>query len=252
MTEPPGIQEGVEAGRCTPRKEIEMRPHIICHMLSSIDGKIDGGALEAVMSEGEYETLGALLKGDAWICGRVTMQQHFAEGQPFVPASNRPAGPRPAYVARRAESYAVSVDTLGTLLWSDSDVDGDHLICVVSERVSEDYLAMLRDKGISYIVSGERSIDLVRAVNLLGELFGIRTLLLEGGGHINGAFLQAGLVDEVSLLLVPGIDGRHDISAVFDGAGPGKKTAVPLRLKSVERRENDALWIRYEVVRTGL
>lgn len=34
----------------------------------------------------------------------------------------------------------------------------------------------------------------------------LRTLLLEGGGHINGAFLEGGLVDELSLLIVPGID----------------------------------------------
>src|SRR5271165_5148135 len=55
-------------------------------------------------------------------------------------------------------------------------------------------------------VSGKSSIDLTDAVNQLGEHFGIRTLLLEGGGHINGAFLEADLIDEVSLLVVPGID----------------------------------------------
>jgi 2,5-diamino-6-(ribosylamino)-4(3H)-pyrimidinone 5'-phosphate reductase len=70
-------------------------------------------------------------------------------------------------------------------------------------------------------------------------------LLLEGGGHINGFFLQADLVDEVSLLLVPGIDGRSDIPSVFDGVNPTRNTAVPLKLKSVEQRANDALWIRY-------
>jgi riboflavin biosynthesis pyrimidine reductase len=86
-------------------------------------------------------------------------------------------------------------------------------------------------------------------VSLLGEHFEIRTLLLEGGGHINGAFLQAGLVDEVSLLLVPGIDGRHEVSAVFDGVVASNHIAVPLKLKAVEQREGDALWIRYEVVR---
>jgi RibD C-terminal domain len=55
---------------------------------------------------------------------------------------------------------------------------------------------MLREKGISYIVSGKSSVDLANAVNQLGEQFGIRTLLLEGSGRINGAFLQADLVDE--------------------------------------------------------
>ena len=223
-----------------------MRPYIICHMLSSVDGKIDGAALETVTGDGEYEATAAKLNGDAWICGRTTMQQHFAEDEPFVSAANRPAGPQPVFVARRAKSYAISVDTMGKLRWRDGDLGDNHLICVVSE-----YLAMLREKGISYIVCGKSSVDLADAVNRLGEHFGIRTLLLEGGGHINGAFLQADLVDEVSLLVVPGIDGRHDIPAVFDGVRPSRKRAVPLRLKSVEQRGGDALWIRYEVVQSG-
>jgi riboflavin biosynthesis pyrimidine reductase len=227
-----------------------MKPYIICHMLSSVDGKIDGAALGAVTGKGEYEATGAKLNGDAWICGRTTMQQPFAEDEPLVSATNTPAGPRPVFVARRAKSYAVSVDTLGKLRWAGGNLDGDHLICVVSEQAVEEYLAMLREKGISYIVSGKSSVDLADAVNQLGEHFGIRTLLLEGGGHINGAFLQAGLVDEVSLLVVPGIDGRHNIPAVFDGVSPSRNKAVPLRLKSVEQRGRDALWIRYKVVRS--
>jgi 2,5-diamino-6-(ribosylamino)-4(3H)-pyrimidinone 5'-phosphate reductase len=150
-------------------------------MLSSVDGKIDGAALEPVTGKGEYEATGVQLSGDAWICGRTTMQQHFAEDEPFVSASNAPAGPRPVFVARRANSYAISVDTRGKLRWPAGDLNGDHLICVVSEQAPEDYLAMLRAKGISYIVSGQSSVDLAHAVNLLGEHFGIRTLLLEGG-----------------------------------------------------------------------
>ncbi|MGD0046615.1 MAG: RibD family protein [Bryobacteraceae bacterium] len=227
-----------------------MRPHIICHMLSSVDGKIDGASLRVVSFPGDYEATGTKLEGDAWLCGRTTMQQHFAEDQPFVSASNQPAGPQPVHVARQAKSYAISVDTIGKLRWAGGDLDGDHLICVVSERVPQDYLLMLRDKGISYIVAGESTVDLVKAVSMLGEHFGIRRLLLEGGGHINGAFLQADLVDEVSILLVPGIDGRHEIPAVFDGVNPGSKSAVPLKLKSVERHEKDTLWLRYEVVRS--
>jgi riboflavin biosynthesis pyrimidine reductase len=223
-----------------------MRPYIICHMLSSVDGRIDGASLKGLTAAGEYEVTGAELNGDAWICGRTTMQQHFAAPEPFIPTSHSPAGPQPVHVARRAKSYAVAVDTMGRLRWPGADLDGDHLICVVSERVSPEYLAMLRNLGVSYIVSGESAVDLVQGVNLLGEHFGIRTLLLEGGGHINGAFLQAGLVDELSLLVVPGIDGRHDIPAIFDGVNPAKAKAVPLRLKSVERRASDTLWIRYE------
>ena len=226
-----------------------MKPHIICHMLSSVDGRIDGGVLQNVTGKGEYEETGAELKGDAWICGRVTMQQHFAEPEPFTSVSNWHAGPQPVHVARRAPSYAISVDTLGKLGWPGGDLDGDHLICVVSEQAPEDYLAMLREKGISYIVSGETSVDLGRAVELLSDHFAIRTLLLEGGGHINGAFLEAGLVDEISLLIVPGIDGRRGVATVFDGLSPDRNVAVALKLKSVQERKSGTLWVRYEVVR---
>jgi len=217
-------------------------------MASTIDGKIDGSALQNIMRHGEYETLHSKLGGNAWICGRTTMQQHFADDEPFVSATNTPAGPQPVHVARRADSYAISVDTTGRLRWSSNDLSGDHLICVVSELAPTDYLAMLREKEISYVVSGSSSVDLVRVVELLREHFNIRTLLLEGGGHINGAFLQVGLLDEVSLLLLPGIDGRHDVASVFDGVDPASHTAVSLTLRSVEQRESDALWIRYEVV----
>lgn len=223
-----------------------MRPYIICHMLSSVDGKIDGRSLKGLTPAGEYEATGALLEGDAWVCGRTTMQQHFADPEPYVPTSHAAAGPQPVYVARRAKSYAIAMDTMGKLRWSSPDIEGDHLISVVSERAPMEYLAMLRKSGISYVVAGESAIDLAQAVKLLGQHFSIRRLLLEGGGHINGAFLEAGLVDEVSLLIAPGIDGRHDIPAVFDGVSAMGRSAVPLRLKSVERRESDTLWIRYE------
>jgi len=114
-----------------------MRPYIIRHMLSSVDGKIDGASLEAVTPDGQYEKTGAILKGDAWICGRTTMQQHFAGKKPLIQASNRPAGPQPVFVAHRANSFAISVDTLGKLRWRSGDLDRDHLICVVSERAPQ-------------------------------------------------------------------------------------------------------------------
>jgi riboflavin biosynthesis pyrimidine reductase len=217
-------------------------------MISTVDGRIDGDALRAVSGTGQYEATGAALGGDAWICGRTTMEQHFAGGT-FVPSSDTPAGPQPPFVARRADSYAICVDTRGRLRWAGGDLDRDHLVCVVSEHAPAEYLATLREKQISYVVAGAQSVDLAHAVDQLGRHFGIRTLLLEGGGHINGAFLQAGLVDEVSLLIAPGLDGRHDIPAAFDGITAGTWAATRLRLNSVDRRDDGVLWLRYDVVR---
>src|SRR3954471_13127425 len=134
-------------------------------MLSSIDGRIDGAALKGLTPAGEYEITGAELNGDAWICGRTTMQQHFAEPEPFVPTSHSSAGPQPVHVARRAQSYAIAVDTKGKLRWSSGDIDGDHLICIVSEQAPAAYVSMLQETGISSVVSGATEVDLAQAVN---------------------------------------------------------------------------------------
>jgi hypothetical protein len=122
---------------------------------------------------------------------------HFADAEHFVSVTNTPAGAPSVHVARRADSYAISVDTLGKLQWTKNAIDGDHIICVLSERVPTDYLTMLRGNGISYIVAGQHSVDLVQAVNILAEHFEIRTLQLEGGGHINGGFKRAWLMRSV-------------------------------------------------------
>ena len=216
--------------------------------LSTIDGRIDGSSLKKLPLGNDYESTGASLKGNAWICGRTTMELHFASKRPFVSRSKKCAGPQPVFVARKAKSYAVSVDTLGKLNWPGNDVYGDHLICVVSQSAPEDYLAMLRKKEISYIVAGKSSADLKWAVSLLRKHFGIRRLLLEGGGNINGGFLRAGLVDEVSLLVAPAIDARQGIPTVFDGLDPLPRNANRFRLVSVARRKNGILWLRYKAV----
>lgn len=226
-----------------------MRPRIICHMLSSLDGRTDSDAVEAVTPEGEYEATSAQFPFDAWACGRATMQEILGDDEPYTPSSDAHAGPRPVFVARRAETYAVSLDTVGKLRWTGPDVRGDQLICVVSERAPADYVDGLRTKEISHIVTGADGIDLADAMEKLGEHFGVRTLLLEGGGHINGAFLRAGLIDEVSILLVPGIDGRASVASVFDGVDAAENTAVALKLRSVEQRAGGMLWLRYEVPR---
>src|SRR4051812_1852733 len=54
------------------------RPRVICHMMMSVDGRIatEGWPLS---TEGrrQYELVHETFAPDAWICGRVTMEQHF-------------------------------------------------------------------------------------------------------------------------------------------------------------------------------
>ena len=63
---------------------------------------------------------------------------------------------------------------------------------------------------------------------------------------INSAFLEAGLLDEISILIGLGIDGRKGMPTVFDGFSMDKKTS-PLKLKDAKIFENGAVWLRYLV-----
>ena len=141
----------------------------------------------------------------------------------------------------------VSVDTWGRLRWKSNNIEGVPLICIVSEKASEEYLETLRQQDISWIAVGKDGIDLAKAMEVLYERFGVKRLGLLGGGHINGGFLEAGLIDEVSLLLAPGIDGRTGETSLFDGISDKGRMPVQLLLEQVKKLKNDVLWIRYKL-----
>ncbi len=141
---------------------------------------------------------------------------------------------------------AFAVDPSGRLAWQSSDISGDHVVAILSERVSDEYLAFLRQRGVSYLLAGARDVDLSLALEKIGERFGVRTLMLEGGGRINGGMLRAGLIDEVSLLVAPVADGRVGTPALFDVDGDDARP-YRLALDAVERRADDVVWLRYRV-----
>jgi 2,5-diamino-6-(ribosylamino)-4(3H)-pyrimidinone 5'-phosphate reductase len=236
------------------------RPRVICHMMASIDGRIVVGRWpELGEGRGEYERTAATYDADAWMCGRITMEP-FAGSVRTDAEIARERAPRTVgdsarqdFVAANARRrYAVAVDPSGRLLWDANDIDGDHIVAVLSDRVSDDYLSHLRDRGVSYLFAAngaDRDVNLALTLEKLAASFGVRTLLLEGGGQINGAMLRAGLIDEVSLLIAPVADGFADAASLFDidGDGDAKVRAHRLTLDHLERRAEDVLWVRYRV-----
>lgn len=223
-----------------------MRPYIICHMVASIDGRIDCAMVEKISGDEYYSTLEEL-DCPSLLEGRVTMEHYNAAKEPFVPIINKPVGKFCTFVAEELDAYMVSVDTWGRLRWKSNNIEGVPLICIVSEKASEEYLETLRQQDISWIAVGKDGIDLAKAMEVLYERFGVKRLGLLGGGHINGGFLEAGLIDEVSLLLAPGIDGRTGETSLFDGISDKGRMPVQLRLEQVKKLKNDVLWIRYKL-----
>ena len=87
--------------------------------------------------------------------------------------------------------------------------------------------------------------DLVRASEILFEEFHVERMGIVGGSKINTAYLEAGLLDEISLLIGSGIDGRGGMPAVFDGLSMSHDVTA-LKLMDVQKYDSGAVWIRYQ------
>ncbi len=221
-------------------------------MGTSVDGRIvvDGwpsSVADAIRRE--YEAVHASYEADGWMCGRVTMEPFAGGVRPEAEVAREYAGsaPREDFIALGDyDSFAFAIDASGRLVWESNDIDGDHVVAILSERVSDEYLALLRERCVSFLLAGARDVDLALALEKIGARFGVRTLMLEGGGRINGAMLRAGLIDEVSALVAPIADGRIGTPTLFDVDGDDV-APNQLVLESMERRAGDVIWLRYRV-----
>ena len=229
------------------------RPYIICHMVTSIDGKVTGDFLSSPTCEKAceiYYEINRNLKSNGFICGRVTMESSFTLGWYPDLSSYEPKEKRDFIPENLSGFYAVAFDTNGKLGWKSSciiDPDGDpgyvgaQIIEVLSENVDERYLGYLKDLEIPYIFAGKDKIDVELALFKLKNIMGIDTLLLEGGSIINGAFQRANAIDELSLVVAPIVADKDDKplfmnSTVQDFELASTKTQDGVLIISYERK----------------
>ncbi|ALW86241.1 deaminase [Hymenobacter sedentarius] len=224
------------------------KPRVICHMMSSLDGRTILSRWGKSPDTKEYEATAATFGADAWMCGRVTMEKDFTKGlTPDLQPVSHPLDRQDFVADYTADSFAIAVDAHGKLGWKSGQIDDDHLISILTEQVSDEYLAYLRKQGVSYLFGGKKELDFALVLEKLGRLFPIKTLLLEGGGHLNGSLLKAGLIDELSLLHFPVVDGAATSATIFEkGENPGP--AAQLKLISTEQLMHGIIWLRYKVI----
>lgn len=229
-----------------------MRPHIICHMIASLDGGLhlsrwstspDGD--KAIWSRA-YEQQHEQLAADGWLVGRVTMAE-MSKAAAHPPAQAGQVDRHSHVATGEAGSYAIALDPAGKLHFNGPAIGGDHVVVLLGAGVSDSHLAELAADGVSYLVSDAAEIDLRDMLERLATAFGIRRLLLEGGGVVCGSFFAAGLVDELSLLVAPALDGRvgHESFVAFGKAGLADK--VQLSLKGCEALPGGLVHLRYTV-----
>jgi 2,5-diamino-6-(ribosylamino)-4(3H)-pyrimidinone 5'-phosphate reductase len=228
------------------------KPYVICHMVTSIDGRILGNRWGRIPGPKDsttlYETTAASFGVGAWLVGTTTMDE-FDAPRKFEPKKAKAPVSREDFIAvTGAKSLGIGVDAKGITRWRDNDIDGDHAVLLVTDQVSDDFLAHLQAAEVSYLFCGKTEVDLRVALDKLVRHFKLKKLMLEGGGTFNGSMLAAGLVDEISQIIVPIVDGGVGVTGIFDVPGDApKKAQAVLKSTSHKKLPGGANWFRYKV-----
>ncbi|MCH4228874.1 MAG: dihydrofolate reductase family protein [Bacilli bacterium] len=209
------------------------KPYVICHMMTSLDGKITGpffGIEESYPSGEFYDERTRELAPMAWGCGRLTYLLNYPDDlDQNLLINEKGILPEGDYVLKKEDddAYCVVFDRKGRLNWIHDRVEypegyHPHVLEVVTKEASPSYLLYLRKIGIPYIIAGDKDLDIPLFLKKLHEEFGVERFALCGGGNINGSFFKENLVDEISIVIAPVYDGgKNDLSiALSDEASP--------------------------------
>lgn len=235
------------------------RPYIFCHMMTSLDGKIMGNYMETQEGAAAGNVFynisfgkNPYYKHQGWLSGRITTDDNFTFYE--KPELNEDAAkvPEGDYIAKKTDMYYVSIDPSGRLGWKSSTLayidTTAHVIEVLTEKATNAYKDFLRRLGISYIIAGKNSLDYELALTKLKEQFGIEALMLGGGAALNWSFIQAGMCDEVSVVIAAVADGSSNTQTLFmTRNGLSNDTPVGFKLQEAKVMDGDSIWLRYLV-----
>lgn len=230
------------------------RPYVIAHMLTAMDGKIDGAFFSAPETSAlmpAYAEIRKQYQCQAVLNGAATAAEIYADG--FLPrqeGGSHAIAREDCIFEHPQQNFIIVADGEGRLAWRDYRVirnDTEYQVAViVMEDVPDSYLKKLQELEISYIFAGIDNMDFSRALRKLYQYFRIERIMTTGGGIMNWSLLQAGCLDEVSLVVSPVSDGMTDSAGIFDRSPfVSRNRTKAFRLIKAEKLEHDGLWLVY-------
>ena len=221
------------------------RPYVMLNMVSTADGRVSiagrsgslGNRADSLLFHGLRGVVDAVMVG----AGTVKAERYGR----IVPQESR---------RRERRERGLSDEPLACIVSGRLSLPAD--IPLLTEPESR--VVLVTDSEASLPASGaqieyvrcERDgmIDLPAALSELHDRFAVRTLLCEGGPHLNSQLLAAGLVDELFLSLSPKLAGDQ-----ADGLPPlrviaGADFDPPIELELLGARESGSqLFLSYGV-----
>ncbi|MCU0462623.1 MAG: dihydrofolate reductase family protein [Bacteroidales bacterium] len=217
-----------------------MMPELIIHNSISLDGSLTGFMPDMALHykiAGDYKSDAHLIGSNTIIAGN----EMFGDGIPAEEPSdfNQPE-------RNPALPWWVIVDSGGRLkgmlhTCRRFEFCRD-VIVLLSESTPAEYFGHLRDRNYNFIIAGKEKVDLNMATDRLKENFGISRILTDTGRILGNILINAGMVDEISLLVHPLIVGEKCYPMFSD---INKNTEFKL-VKS-EKFDNGCVWNVYRL-----
>lgn len=248
------IVEGLELTRMAAQRDVAplagrpeapLRPYLLLNMVSTADGRATlGGRSGPLGNRADRELFHGLRTAvDAVMAGAGTVRTE--RYRRLV---------RDEHARQRRRDRGLAEEPLACIVSGRLDLPAD--IPILADPGA--HVAIVTPSAASLPVSDGARIDYVRAASdglldlpaamaQLRERFGVRTVLCEGGPHLNSQLLAAGLVDELFLSLSPKLAGGDPTGeALRIVSGPDFEE--PLELELIAALEQDShLFLRYRV-----
>lgn len=237
----------------------KLRPKITLHIYTSLDGRITGNFSTALLDHSAtkfFQTIGFQKTNphsfnfQGWIYGSNTSKSYFAPGQFIADHNTSSIVAAGDYLINQHQScYYIALDRHGCLNWSQNTTayagQTAFVIEVLTNQASNSYKTFLRQQQIPYIIAGEQEIDLALVLQKLATEYNLDNLMLGGGGLLNWSFLTAGLIDEISLVVAPAIDGQEHTARLFNSQFNHDPQPIGFKLRSAQVIADNVLWLRY-------
>lgn len=212
------------------------RPLVVFKSAMTLDGKVATRSGDSQWISGEASRA----RAHRWRaeCDAVAVGIHTAIGDdPQLTARLEGVARQPSRVVFDSEA---SLPASSKLVKSAGDVP---VILVRSRAAKRTATDALRNSGVEVIVTSGQN-EAARVLAALDELGsrGVQSLLLEGGPHLAGVFLEAGEIDETRMFVAPMLAGGKDARAAIEGEGVERiDEALRALSTEVERIEDDIL-----------
>ena len=225
------------------------RAKTVCHMFVTIDGNPISDLMwdEKLGDSVEVYNRIMLGDGDAFGAGRATMQMDITVD--MSPYQNTEVSYEDVIVPTEEEPFCFIIDRFGKLRWESNRYEEEgsvnsRIIEVLTEQAPAESIAYYNAMDIPYLFAGKDNFDPRLFLEKINQYYGIKTFMLSGGPRINGVFAKAGLIDEISLVVDPHLDGGAKIEPFILAEGL-QNPDFRYKLKEVKVVENDILVLRY-------